>query len=389
MRFSLFFYILFLWPCTGWNVQNNQIQFQNQNIILKGLNWFGLETTQYDLGGLDHHPLSFYLEKISALGFNSLRIPFSEDCIYFYPDHCISQQTNQTVLQSLDQLMDESYSHNLSIVLDLHRLRPEYTSPFWELPYPSKFTKDIFIKTWSILLSRYGNRTNLLGINLYNEPHDPFMTAEYYQDQIEDIVSNLSRSFPHLDSLFFVDGLKWGKDFRNFSVFSDPRIVLSIHNYGPSVIPSLPDDPVQWIHDWDAQFGFWFSRNVPIMIAEWGGRYQDPKDILWMDTFVAYLQENNIQNNFYWAWNPDSKDVGGFLHLDWTTYDVDKKILLDLLVPNATQFQFTEKYISIDQTKKKNGHSIAWICSVVLYSALAILVLVFFMKWLISKIMGV
>jgi aryl-phospho-beta-D-glucosidase BglC (GH1 family) len=363
----------------GWDVQNKNIIYQNQDIVIKGMNWFGLETTNYDLGGLEHHNISYYLDKLSSLGFNSLRIPFSEDCIYFYPDKCISKQTNLTVIQTLDQLFDESFFYNISIVLDLHRLRTEYTSPFWELPSPSKFTRDVFIKTWSLLLSRYGNRTNLLGINLYNEPHDPFLTTDFYQDQVSQIITNLTDSFPHIECLFFIDGLKWGKDFRNFSEFSSPKILFSIHNYGPSVISTLPNNPGEWIYDWNAQFGFLFEKNKPIIIAEWGGRYKDDVDILWMDTFVHYLRENQIQNNYYWAWNPDSKDVGGFLNLDWTSYDHLKEQLLDDLVPNPTRFQFTDKYIPPPSKPLKPGKSL-----INLIIALSVIVSVFFIIYIVQ-----
>lgn len=373
MKIPLFLCSVFLSLSTAsWTIcQKQSICFHNEIVHLKGINWFGLETTDFTLGGLQHNTLDFYLKLLETHRFNALRIPFSEECIYFRP--CISSITNRSVLESLDDLFDKTFDFQIAIILDLHRLRPEYASPSWFL---SKYTYETFSKTWHLLMKRYGNRTNLLGINLFNEPHDIAMNTSFYVNTMLSLKNDLVTAFPNLQTLFFLDGLHWGKDFRDFPISND--FVYSIHNYGPSILPNLPYDRNVWTKDWMDQFGFLFQYDVATVVTEWGGRYQSPKDIDWMNEFASYLMEHSRTDNFYWALNPDSKDVGGLLQENWNFLDTHKLQLLNTMNPNASVFAFTDRFIIIQKPKSKPRLFSYYYIYLILFVTIVLLLLIAF-----------
>jgi len=47
----------------------------------------------------------------------------------------------------------------------------------------------------------------------------------------------------------------------------------------------------------------------------------NPSDHLWLSIFWQYFAEKNISGHFFWALNPDSKDVDGLLDPSWDTWN--------------------------------------------------------------------
>ena len=52
-------------------------KLQNQDKIIKGINWFGFETEYKDLMCTWAHSIDWHLHKIKEVGFNYIRLPFS------------------------------------------------------------------------------------------------------------------------------------------------------------------------------------------------------------------------------------------------------------------------------------------------------------------------
>jgi hypothetical protein len=46
--------------------------------VLKGVSYFGFETTTYAPHGLWSYPLSFFLDFLQSNNFNAIRLPFSQ-----------------------------------------------------------------------------------------------------------------------------------------------------------------------------------------------------------------------------------------------------------------------------------------------------------------------
>ena len=102
-----------------------------------------------------------------------------------------------------------------------------------------------------------------------------------------------------------------------------PQSWFSAANY-PANLSSL----------WDSHWGYLAKENIaPVLLGEFGTRYETTSDRLWLDTLVVYLKANGISSTF-WSWNPNSGDTGGLLKDDWQTIHAEKKqALAPLLQP--------------------------------------------------------
>ena len=45
-----------------WKVLNGLTMYRNTSFFIKGVNWFGAETCKFAPHGMDHHPMSWYMD---------------------------------------------------------------------------------------------------------------------------------------------------------------------------------------------------------------------------------------------------------------------------------------------------------------------------------------
>jgi len=333
------FYLSYL--CVGrpaiWRGQSDGLYLNDIHVKIKGINWYGFETTKRCIEGLWENPVSYYLQYLHEQKFNALRIPISEDMVLYdnaviLPEYIKAEPRalNATPVELLDIIFQDAAEHNMIILLDIHRLKYGLTTPFWYIPDNSNYTVDTIIFTMDQLIQRYSTYPNFLGIDLYNEPH---YNATYgsgdetdWKVFIEQCVSTLFPRYPERSFFFFVNGIDWGKNLTHYGSNApaiDPqytqRIILSPHVYGPTLnyIPSLEKNALYAL--WDVMFGYLKSWGFPLCIGEWGGVFGKKDEKRWLQTFAQYLIDNNMTDNFFWALNPFSKDVGGLMK-NWTVW---------------------------------------------------------------------
>lgn len=357
----LFIYSLFIVPVLSyWHTENQQIFYQDEVADLKGLNWYGFETGIYCIEGLWANPISYYMELMSNHSFNALRIPISEKMILYDKDY-VPEQTlvtnetsvyNQTWLTILDSIVDQAQEHGIAILLDIHRIRNGVSTPLWFVPENEMYTELCLFQAWFDLVDRYSDKNNFMGIDLYNEPHGIATWGDNnytdYKAFIERIVPTIADRYPLSSFLFLFNGINWGKDMKLYAQYPitgldylDHRIVYSPHNYGPSINKNIPNYSAPSLYaDWNNNFGYLTDLGKTVVIGEWGGIYEDPQEKVWMDTFVDYMIQKNMKNNFFFALNPFASDVQGLLKSDWSTPKYRKLKLLERLQPNPTKFNF-------------------------------------------------
>src|SRR5918992_1521956 len=97
-------------------------------VRLTGINWFGMETDNKTFHGLwSNNPWRNQVDKMASLGYNTLRIPFSNDALrpgavatgindFVNPD-----LVGNSPLQILDKVIDYAGSKGMRIILDRHR----------------------------------------------------------------------------------------------------------------------------------------------------------------------------------------------------------------------------------------------------------------------------
>lgn len=247
---------------------------------------FGLETDHKGFMCDWYKPVDYYVETMSQLGFNSLRIPFSYQYI---------QENN---LQQLDHVVDLGNQYNMSIILDFHRIWGNTQQP---TPFDYGVTEQQFTDTWLSVLGRYENDKSIIGHNIYNEfvPTD----TNYLNAYSRRIVVKIEQRFPGR-YIHFITGTNWSGNLRGITLEDLPfkeRIWYSVHKYSFSGTGNK--------EDWDKSFG---DVGLPLnrtIIGEWGWKGDVPAQVDWAQRFMNYMIEKNITNTCYWA-QSQSGDTG-------------------------------------------------------------------------------
>lgn len=121
------------------------------------------------------------------------------------------------------------------------------------------------------------------------------------------------------------------------------RLVYSAHEYPGTVYPqpwfSDPRYPNNLPAVWDKYWGYLVQENIaPVLIGEFGTRYETEKDRQWLQAFQGYIRQNHLSWTF-WSLNPDSGDTGGLLQDDWTSIQQPKQDILKKI-----QYPFISPY---------------------------------------------
>lgn len=341
----------------NWSTNKKQVTLNSQPFHIKGINWFGFDTNNVNLLGLDKRSMEDLVNWLALQNFNALRIPITLFNVYNF-DKIATQcnpslndctLTTKEVLQKLFKLTAE---RGIVILLDMHMLALNQLSDLW---FSNDYNEGDFVNAWKILIGLFKDEPNFMGIDIFNEPHGRAVWGgngpNDWRRLVIKLVEQLYYTYPDFNKLIFVEGLGYGKDFSqytqnplDFSYLSDSldkRIVLSQHAYGPSVyydpLWDSPDFPNNLTPGFDQFFQIENASGRASVIGEFGGLYTG-KDKLWEDKFVDYSIANCIEDNFYWALNPESSDTKGILEEDYYTPNNDKLNLLARLQPNPSKF---------------------------------------------------
>ena len=95
--------------------------------VVKAANWFGLETSNCAPHGLWTISLDEGLSQIAGMGFNTVRLPFSTECLAASATSSINATKNAglvslTPLQLMDTFVARAQAHGLRVILDRHRI---------------------------------------------------------------------------------------------------------------------------------------------------------------------------------------------------------------------------------------------------------------------------
>jgi len=272
--------------------------------IIQGINFYGLETPAKDLVCSWQHPPSYYLQHLNGLGFNSIRLPFSYEWV------------SHGDFSKMDAFFVTAKSLNMSIVLDMHRVWSSHQGPN---PVEG-ITMDQFINQWITVISRYQDRPQLTGIDVFNE--DQGTDAAAWNTILRQITTSLENRFPGR-FYFFCGGTRWGGDISGIDIEDVPfhdRVIYTIHKY---VFSSSGD----YEKDWDYSFGPYASIPGKVSVGEFGWKQDQYDQVQWAIRFIEYLKRRNIRNNYFWT-IALSGDTSGLYQDDCQTFQWDKYNLL-------------------------------------------------------------
>ncbi len=357
------------------HTSGNQIVDANgTNVRIAGVNWFGFESTNYAPHGLWARGYKEMMDQMKQLGFNTIRLPFSNQLFDAGSRPSGINYSKNSDLQGLTgpQIMDKIVAYagqiGLRIILDHHRSSAGAGAESSGLWYTSTYSEARWINDWQMLAARYANNPTVIGADLHNEPHgsaswgtggsnDWRLAAERAGNAILAVNSNW---------LIIVEGVEqgtwgwywWGGNLSEAGAYPvrlkvAGRLVYSPHDFPASLYPqswfSDPNYPENLYAIWDKNWGYLFRQGTaPILIGEFGTKLETTSDKQWLNALVNYLKGDLNGDGrsglsagqqgaswTYWSWNPNSGDTGGILKDDWTTVHQAK---VNALIP--VQFPF-------------------------------------------------
>lgn len=339
-----------------WHTSGRQIlDAAGHPVRIAGINWFGFETSNHVVHGLWSRDYKSVIDQIRSLGYNTLRIPYSDDILKpgTMPDSInVSGGMNAdlqglTSLQVLDKIVTYAGQDGLKVILDRHRPDSAGQSALW---YTASVPESTWITNLKALAARYDGQDTVIGIDLHNEPHDPACwgcgdTTKDWRLAAQRAGNAVLAVNP--DLLVFVEGVQtyngvsgwWGGNLMGagqYPVQLDVanRVVYSAHDYATSVAQqswfSDPSFPSNMPGIWDKYWGYLFKQNIaPVWVGEFGTTLQSTVDQKWLAALASYLRPTATYgaDSFHWTFwslNPNSGDTGGILNSDWTTVDTVK-----------------------------------------------------------------
>lgn len=349
---------------SGWlSTSGNQIvDSTGHSVQIAGVNWFGFESSDMSPDGLWTRGYKDMMNQMVALGFNTIRLPFSSEMLHSTSAPSgIDFSKNPdlkglSALQIMDKIVGYADQVGLKIILDHHRSESGAGTSANGLWYDNQYSDAQWVSDWKMLAARYANDPAVIGADLHNEPYngtwggggpnDWVVAAERAGNAIGTVNPNW---------LIFVEGVGtykgdsywWGGNLEG--VKDDPvvlnmpnKLVYSPHDYPDSVYPQpwfqSPNFAQQLPAKFDQEWGYIYREGIaPVYVGEFGTKLTDPKDAPWLEAITSYMS-GDLNNDgtsdipagqhgvswTYWAWNPNSGDTGGILADDWSTVNQAK-----------------------------------------------------------------
>lgn len=325
---------------------------------------------QPESGGLNH------IQKVKEMGFNLVRIPFAFQTF----DDAAGKQNMMNVVK-------ECCNNKILVLFDCHNIIHS-DEEFKQAPYFSRSKSGgqisfrgkpvnaaFFGDLWVEFLTAFSNFPNVIGADLFNEPHGETTTwgdggENDWKRDTEDIGKKILDNFKGR-YLIFVEGIshyggvsgQWGGMLRGvkdkpIKIEGYPnKVVYAPTAYGPDLYghqypkdaskphqgrlfdlhhdKGFPDNMVSAI--WSADWGFIHEQKLgAVMIKEWGGHMgfrhinhnlkashggvEDAKleadafkDALWTDRFIKYVDQNKLDHVYWVLYNGLESDVGSLL----------------------------------------------------------------------------
>ncbi|MGF7174992.1 cellulase family glycosylhydrolase [Azospirillum doebereinerae] len=350
------------------------------SVKLTGVNWFGAEGYAFAPQGLWVDSYQNHMDKMQELGFNVIRLPFSDAMLDSgrMPtgiDYAKNPDLRGlTSLQVFDKIIAYAEKTGMKIILDHHRSGDGASANENGLWYTDQYPEAKMIANWKMLAQRYAGNDAVIGADLHNEPHgaaswgDGNTSTDWARaaERIGNAIQSVNK-----DWLMIVEGVEivnnnwywWGGNLlgqKNYDVkFNvDNKLVYSVHDYGPSL------HMMDWFKDtnfpnnmpakWDQMWGNLIKNDQhPVFVGEFGSRMETAIDKAWMPKLIQYMNGDFDGNGSvdlakgdqgaswtYWAWSPGSGDTGGIMNdnwqVDYTKYNAIKAGLFSGSTGGAT-----------------------------------------------------
>jgi endoglucanase len=339
-----------------WHTSGNQIIDSNGNPVrIAGINWYGFETPDEVAHGLwaqDYHNI---IDDIKNLGYNTIRIPFSNQMVetpivpqnigYYNNGPINTDLKGLNALQILDKIIAYAGQDGLKVILDDHRSEAGESAEANGLWYTSAYPSSAWVNDWATMARRYAGNSTVIGFDLRNEPHTAggsYLTGGATWGT-GDTTSDVRLAYEQAgnailgvdpNALIFCEGVSenpnssggtdstwWGGDLAMAGQFpvtlnSPGHVVYSAHDYGPNLFQQT------WFNSsttsasldavWNKFWGYLYTQGTaPVWVGEFGtgNNASDISDSTpgsqgqWFSSLVSYIGSNKWMGWTYWALN--------------------------------------------------------------------------------------
>ena len=354
-----------------WIVDANGRRFK-----LASVNWYGAEAKDFVVAGLDVAKLADVAAFIKKSGFNSVRLPWSNELYETNPVVNSARLAANPALQGkhglevLDAVIDALAMEGLVVVLDNHVSHADWCCNAQDgngLWFTDAYPESSWLADWTGIVKRYKSRPAVVAADLRNELRampdgrtptwggsDPALDWRAAAMRGGDAVLAAN---PKL--LVVIEGLEYATDLSG--AYDKPatlaipnRLVYSAHDYAwfHNGLKSEADLHTALGNKW----GFLVAQGKPYTAPVWIGEFGTKHDAanvdaaagqgLWFKSFRRYLADADLDWS-YWALNGTqatgtTRTLGaeenfGIMNKAWTTEAL--KLHLDALTTLAPATQ--------------------------------------------------
>lgn len=296
-------------------------------VRLQSVNWYGTESADFVVGGLESATLESIVAQVKHLGFNTVRLPWSNQVYESNPvvaSYALTANPGmqgQRALTILDKVVNALTTAGIMVILDNHNSDAEFCCSDTDgntLWYSSTYPEAAWIADWQGIAGRYKDNPLVIGADLRNEPRT---TATWGGDATTDWHAAAERGGnailgvnPHL--LVIVEGVGYALDLSGVTGLpvrlSVPnQLVYSAHDYGfdYSSLTSYAD----YVSRITPQWGYLVTGNpdAPLWLGEFGTCNSAVSCVVsgkpgdggtWFGYLATFLQANSIDGS-YWPLN--------------------------------------------------------------------------------------
>ncbi|KAF7165376.1 hypothetical protein CNMCM6106_001566 [Aspergillus hiratsukae] len=347
------------------------VDTHGRRVKLASINWYGASDERFVPGGLEVRHRDEIATVIRQLGFNSVRLPYSDEMVQDNPviDAAdLAANSDLAGLRAMDvfaAVVQALTRAKLMVIINDHITQATWCcganlcDTLWynsHVPFCRvRQTQAQWLDHWDTMMSRFVDNPFVIGADLRNEVRGPLLTWNQWASAAERAGNHLLTI--NRNWLIFVEGYHSADDLthvseRPVSLDVPNRVVYSSHvykwggwgalkMYGHRSWPSFRSAM-------DRQWGYILERHIaPVWVGEMGTPAEpSTHDAVYWQILVRYLKYTDV-DFAYWAINPrkphrNESESYSLLNDDWTPRDGDARLQdLQALMRNYDGFRET------------------------------------------------
>ncbi|RDW94966.1 glycoside hydrolase family 5 protein [Coleophoma crateriformis] len=330
---------------------------------LASVNWYGGSDEQLIPGGLDVQHRDTISERIRALGFNSVRLPYSDEMVRSNPvipaDRLAANPDlyGAAALDVYTAVVESLTAAGVAVIVNNHITHATWCCGIdpcdaaWFNSYLPRGvcrvrqTEEEWIENWETIMRPLVSNPMVIGADLRNEPRGLWGTMRWEQwaaaaEKVGNVLQRMNE-----DWLIVVEGTSSSNDLvgvkaRPVVLEVPDHVVYSSHVYGWSGWGSIAGpysrrEYASFADSMHENWGYLLSEDIaPVWVGEFGApNVPNDGDVNYWTHLLKYL--HTVDADFgYWAINPrkpraNTTESYGLLRDDWTTL-VDDYRMADL-----------------------------------------------------------